>query len=201
MDVSPPILMPKTLEPDVGNEVSSDELQLSETAISPNSDDVADSTTFHFKVRSNDKWKLTLRDAYTEQVWEKSGTGSPTDGVVWNGMGSSGKLVPDGDYVAQLHIIDGKGTPHLRNSKKVTVDLIPATVEISKKAPGTVGVKTWDINAITNWKLEIFDVNNKLVETSEGRGSPPEAIVFDQSSTVARNNLQVRIECSRHSWK
>ncbi len=178
MDVSPPILMPKTLEPDVGNEVSSDELQLSETAISPNSDDVADSTTFHFKVRSNDKWKLTLRDAYTEQVWEKSGTGSPTDGVVWNGMGSSGKLVPDGDYVAQLHIIDGKGTPHLRNSKKVTVDLIPATVEISKKAPGTVGVKTWDINAITNWKLEIFDVNNKLVETSEGRGSPPEAIVL-----------------------
>ena len=178
MDVSPPILMPKTLEPDVGNEVSSDELQLSETAISPNSDDVADSTTFHFKVRSNDKWKLTLRDAYTEQVWEKSGTGSPTDGVVWNGMGSSGKLVPDGDYVAQLHIIDGKGTPHLRNSKKVTVDLIPAMVEISKKAPGTVGVKTWDINAITNWKLEIFDVNNKLVETSEGRGSPPEAIVL-----------------------
>ena len=178
MDVSPPILMPKTLEPDVGNEVSSDELQLSETAISPNSDDVADSTTFHFKVRSNDKWKLTLRDAYTEQVWEKSGTGSPTDGVVWNGMGSSGKLVPDGDYVAQLHIIDGKGTPHLRNSKKVTVDLIPAMVEISKKTPGTVGVKTWDINAITNWKLEIFDVNNKLVETSEGRGSPPEAIVL-----------------------
>ena len=78
-------------------EVSSAELQLSESAISPNSDGIADTTTFRFKVRRNDKWKLILRDAYTEQVWEKFGTGSPTAGVVWNGMGSNDKLVSDGE--------------------------------------------------------------------------------------------------------
>jgi cell division septation protein DedD len=184
-DVSPPILMPKTLEPNVETEGPVNELQLSESAISPNDDGVADSTTFHFKVRANDKWRLTLRDAYTEQIWEKSGTGSPAEGVVWNGLGSDNKLVPDGDYVAQLHIIDEKGTLHLRNSEKVTVDLIPATVEISKKTPASVGIKTWDINLIANWKLEIFDVGNKSVEKSEGRGAPPETIVLTKVPQLA----------------
>lgn len=196
IDTTPPILMPKTLQPDVGGEVSSDELQLSESAISPNSDGVGDTTTFRFKVRATDKWKLTLRDAYTEQVWEKSGTGSPVNGVVWNGMGNSGKLVPDGDYVVQLYIIDGTSTPHLINSKKVTVDLIPAKLEISKKAPGTVGVKVWDINAIANWKLEIFDTSNKLVEKSEGEGSPPKTVALTKvpqlASTTYKFTLSVK---------
>ncbi len=195
-DTTPPILMPKTLQPDVGGEVSSDELQLSESAISPNSDGIGDTITFRFKVRATDKWKLTLRDAYTEQVWEKSGTGSPVNGVVWNGMGNNGKLVPDGDYVAQLYIIDGTSTPHLINSKKVTVDLIPAKLEISKETPGTVGVKVWDINAIANWKLEIFDTSNKLVEKSEGEGSPPKTVVLTKipqlASTTYKFTLSVK---------
>ena len=184
-DTTSPILMPKTLDPNVRTEVSSAELQLSESAISPNSDGIADTTTFRFKVRGNDKWKLILRDAYTEQVWEKSGTGSPTAGVVWNGMGSNDKLVSDGDYVVQLYIIDAKGTPHLRNSKKITVDLIPATLEISKKTPTSVGIKTWDINPIANWKLEILDANNKMVERSEGKGSPPETIILTKVPQLA----------------
>lgn len=174
------ILMPKTLDVDANVEIPIGELQLSEKAISPNSDGVADTTTFSFKVRANDKWKLTLIDAYTEQVWEQSGSGSPQQGVMWNGMGTNSKIVPDGDYVVQLHIIDGEGTPLLRSSSKVTVDLIPTTLEISKKAPGTVGVKTSDINPITSWKLEIFDANDVLVEQSEGKGAPPETVVLSK---------------------
>lgn len=189
-DATPPILMPKTLDADVAVEVPAEELQLSDSAISPNGDGVADTTTFRFKVRTNDKWQLTLRDAYTEQVWEKSGTGSPAEGVVWNGMGSDDKLVADGDYVAHLYIIDVKGTSHLRNSKKVTVDLIPATVEIAKKTPASVSTKTWDINAIANWKLEIFDGGNKLVEKSEGNGSPPEAIVLTKVPQLASSTYR-----------
>ena len=184
-DAAPPILMPKTLDADVKVNVPVGELQLSEAAISPNSDGVSDSTTFRFKVKANDKWRLTLRDAYTEQVWETSGIGTPSEGVAWNGMGDSGKLVPDGDYVAQLHIIDAKGIPHLINSKKVTVDLIPATVEIIKKGTTNVGVKAWDINSIVNWKLEIFDASNKLVEKSEGEGSPPETITLTKIPQLA----------------
>ena len=176
----PKILMPKTLDVNIDAEIPPGELQLSEKAISPNSDGVADTTTFSFKVRVNDKWKLTLSDAYTEQVWEKIGTGSPLSGVLWNGIGSNGELVPDGDYVAQLHIIDKDSTPHLKSSSKVTVDLIPTTVDISKKAPGTVTVQTWDINPIASWKLQVFDANDALVEESEGKGAPPDTVVLSK---------------------
>ena len=177
-EASRPILMPKTLEADTGADVTTEDLQLSNVAISPNSDGVADSTTFRFKVKASDKWRLTLRDAYTEEVWVKTGTGSPPEGVVWDGMGASGKLVPDGDYVLQLHILDTKGNAHLKHSKKVTVDLIPTTLEMSKKGSTSVGVKAWDINAITDWKLEIYDAADTLVEKNEGSGSPPETVVL-----------------------
>ena len=172
------ILMPKTLNPDVKNDVSAAELELSEAAISPNNDGTKDSTKFRFKVKANEKWKLTLRDAYTEAVWEKSGTGPPPEDIVWNGMGNDGKLVPDGDYVLQLQIIDAQGKLHLRNSKKLTVDLIPTSVELTKAGNKSVNVKVWEINQIADWKLEIFDTNNKLIENSEGRGAPPETIVL-----------------------
>ena len=172
------ILMPKTLNPDAKPVGSPDELELTESVISPNSDGIKDRTTFRFKTRSNEKWKLTLRDAYTEAVWEKTGTGSPQEDIDWNGMGSDGKLVPDGDYVLQLHILDAQGNVHLRNSKKLTVDLIPTTIELSKTGAKSVGVKVWEINQIANWKLEIFDSNNNLVENSEGVGAPPETIVL-----------------------
>ncbi len=172
------ILMPKTLNPDAEPVGSPDELELTEVAISPNSDGIKDSTTFRFKARANEKWKLTLRDAYTETVWEKTGSGSPQEDIDWNGMGSDGKLVPDGDYVLQLHILDAQGNVHLRNSKKLTVDLIPTTIELSKTGAKSVGVKVWEINQIANWKLEIFDSNNNLVENSEGVGAPPETIVL-----------------------
>lgn len=178
------IVMPKTLDANTESGSNIGELQLTEQAISPNSDGLADSTTFSFKVRADDKWELTLSDAYTEQVWKQTGTGSPQQGVTWNGMRSDGKLVSDGDYVAQLHIVDENGTLHLKSSSKITVDLIPATLDISKKAPGTVGVQTWDINPIANWKLEVFDANNLLVEESKGNGKPPETVVLSKVSQL-----------------
>ncbi len=181
------ILMPKTLNFDAEPVGSPDELELTESAISPNSDGIKDSTTFRFKVRANEKWKLILHDAYTEVVWEKSGASSPGD-IIWNGMGSDGKLVPDGDYVLQLHVVDSQGNLHLRNSKKLTVDLIPTTIELSKTGAKGVGVKVWEINQIANWKLEIYDTNNDLVENSEGIGAPPETIVLTkvpQMTTMA----------------
>lgn len=178
------IVMPKTLDVNTESGSNTGELQLTEQAISPNSDGLADSTTFSFKVRADDKWELTLTDAYTEQVWKQTGTGSPQQGVTWNGMRSDGKLVSDGDYVAQLHIVDENGTLHLKSRSKITVDLIPTTVDISKKAPGIVGVQTWDINPIANWKLEVFDANNLLVEESNGKGKPPETVVLSKVSQL-----------------
>ena len=183
-----PIVMPATLTPRVTPETTALELQLSDQVISPNNDGVADDTTLRLQlaetsnsqgtVRDTLKWQLNIRDEYTESVWEKSGTGLPTEGIVWNGIANTGNLVPDGNYDVQLYILDTQGKPHLKDSQKLTVDLIPTTLELFRKTPTTVGMKTWDMSPLAHWKLELFDTGNTLVEQIQGDGAPPDEITL-----------------------
>ena len=184
-DEAEPILMPETLT--VEPETIDGELDLSEPAISPNGDGVSDSTTLRLRLGESGtsalRWRLNVRDEYTESVWEKSGTGVPEDGVVWDGFADTGDLVPDGNYEIQLHVFDIQGTPHFVDTGTVTVDLIPTTLEVFAKTPTTVGVKAWDINPLTHWKLELFDTENALIEQVDGSGSPPEEVVLSKIQT------------------
>lgn len=183
-----PILMPPTLTPRLTPETTALELQLSHEIISPNNDGVADDTTLRLQlaetpnsqgtVRDTLKWELNIRDEYTESVWEKSGTGLPTEGIVWNGIANTGNLVPDGNYDVQLYVLDTQGKPHLKDSQKLTVDLIPTTLELFRKTPTTVGMKTWDMSPLAHWKLELFDTENTLVEQIQGDGAPPDEITL-----------------------
>ena len=182
VDETTPIVMPETL--DVDPETITGDLDLSESAISPNGDGVLDNTIFRLHLGEDGNaplhWQLTIRDEYTEGIWEKSGTGVPAEGIVWNGIGDTGSLVPDGDYEVQLYILDAQDTSHFIDTEKVTVDLIPTTLELSAKTPTTVGVKAWDINPLTHWKLELFDTGNTLVEQKEGSGSPPAEVALSK---------------------
>ena len=185
-----PILMPATLTATVAPETTAVELQLSAHTISPNNDGVADTTTFRFDLQetgnsqqvasSTLKWQLNIRDEYTESIWKKSGTGVPAEGIVWNGIANTGSLVPDGNYEVQLHLLDAQGKPHLKDSEKLAVDLIPTTLELFGKTPTTVGVKTWDMSPLAHWKLELFDTANTLVEQLEGEGAPPDEIALSK---------------------
>ncbi len=179
-DDTAPILMPETFE--IDPETLDGELDLSEPAISPNGDGVSDSTTFRLRLGENGtaplRWQLNILDEYTENIWEKSGAGVPTDGVVWNGFADTGNLVPDGNYEVRLHVLGPQGTLHFVDTETVTVDLIPTTVELFAKTPTTVGVKTWDINPLAQWKFELFDTKNALIEQAEGSGSPPAEVVL-----------------------
>ena len=179
-DDTAPILMPETF--DIDPETLDGELDLSEPAISPNGDGASDSTTFRLRLGEDGtaplRWQLNILDEYTESIWEKSGTGVPTDGVVWNGVADTGNLVPDGNYEVRLHVLDSQGTLHFVDTGTVTVDLIPTTVELFAKTPTTVGVKTWDINPLAQWKFELFDTKNALIEQAEGSGSPPAEVVL-----------------------
>ena len=175
-----PILMPATLKTDAVLGTSLGDLQVSEHAISPNNDGFADSTTFHFEVSSDDKWRLMLIDEYTESVWEQSGNGSSLGGIIWDGIADTGNLVPDGDYEIQLHIWDAQGRPRLSDSEKITVDLIPTTLELFKKTSTTVGIKTLDSNPLAHWRLELFDTRDVLIEQMEADGMPPTEVVLSK---------------------
>ena len=197
-----PILMPATLTA----ETTTLELQLSNRVISPNNDGIADETTLSLQLAETAnsqgaasdtlKWQLNIRDEYTESVWEKTGTGLPAKGIVWNGIANTGNLVPDGDYEIQLHLLNAQGKLHLKDSAKITVDLIPTTLELFGKTATTVGVKTWDMSPLAHWKLELFDMENTLVEQVEGDGTPPEEItltkVQSQPATTYTGKLHVQ---------
>ena len=177
-----PILMPETFE--VDPETIDGELDLSEPAISPNGDGVSDSTTFRLHLGEDGtaplRWQLDIQDEYAESVWVESGTGVPAEGVVWDGFADTGNLVSDGNYEVQFHILDAQDTLHFMDTETVTVDLIPTTLEVFAKTPTTVGVKAWDINPLTHWKLELFDTKNTLIEQAEGNGSPPAEVVLSK---------------------
>ena len=177
-----PILMPETLE--IDPETIDGELDLSEPAISPNGDGVSDSTTFRLRLGEDNtaslRWQLDIQDEYTESVWKKSGTGVPTEGIVWDGLADTGNLVPDGNYEVQLYILDAQDTLHFMDTQTVTVDLIPTTLDLFAKTPTTVGMKVWDINPLDHWKFELFDTKNALIEQVEGNGSPPTEVVLNK---------------------
>lgn len=185
-DETAPILMPETLE--IDPETIDGELDISEPAISPNGDGISDNTTFRLHLGEDGtaplRWQLDIQDEYTESVWEKSGTGVPAEGVVWDGFADTGNLVPDGNYEVQLHVLDAQDTRHFIDTEMVTVDLIPTTLELFAKTPTTIGVKAWDINPLTGWNLELFDAENVLIEQAEGNGSPPDEVVL---STIQAN--------------
>ena len=181
-DETAPILMPETLE--IDPETIDGELDISEPAISPNGDGISDNTTFRLHLGEDGtaplRWQLDIQDEYTESVWEKSGTGVPAEGVVWDGFADTGNLVPDGNYEVQLHVLDAQDTRHFIDTEMVTVDLIPTTLELFAKTPTTIGVKVWDINPLTGWNLELFDAENVLIEQAEGNGSPPDEVVLSK---------------------
>ena len=197
-----PVLMPATLTPPtIAPETTAVELQLSVHTISPNNDGVADDTVFRFGLQqqvasSALKWQLNIRDEYTENIWEKSGTGVPAEGIVWNGVANTGSLVPDGNYEVQLYLLDAQGKSHLKDSAKLAVDLIPTTLELFGKTPTTVGVKTWDMSPLAHWKFELFDTANTLVEQLEGEGAPPDEIALSkvQAQPVATYTGKLSVE-------
>ncbi len=193
-----PILMPEILE--IDPETIDGKLDISEPAISPNSDGVSDNTTFRLSLGADGtsplRWQLDIHDEYTESVWQKSGKGVPAEGVVWHGFADTGNLVPDGNYEVRLHVLDTQGTSHFVDTGTVTVDLIPTTLEIFAKTPTTVGVKAWDINPLTHWKFELFDTKSALIEQVEGDGSPPTEIFLKKiqanPNTVYTGKLHVQ---------
>ena len=104
--------------------------------------------------------------------------------------------MPDGHYDVQLHLLDTQGKAYLKDSEKLTVDLIPTTLELFGNTPTTVGVKTLDMSPIAHWKLEVFDAGNTLVEQIEGDGAPPAEIALSkiQAASAATYTCKLHVQ-------
>ena len=56
-----------------------------------------------------ESWQLLIRDGDGGVVRRMQGNGEPPEGIAWNGDDDQGRLVADGDYAAQVIILDDLG--------------------------------------------------------------------------------------------
>ncbi len=56
-----------------------------------------------------ESWQLLIRDGDGNVVRRLQGNGEPPEGIAWNGDDDQGRLVADGDYAAQVIILDDLG--------------------------------------------------------------------------------------------
>lgn len=56
-----------------------------------------------------DSWRLEIIDPTGKVVRTMQGNGAPPEGVTWGGEDDQGRLVPDGDYAANMVILDDLG--------------------------------------------------------------------------------------------
>jgi hypothetical protein len=58
---------------------------------------------------SVDSWRLEIVDPEGKVVRTMQGNGAPPEGITWGGEDDQGRLVPDGDYEANMVILDDLG--------------------------------------------------------------------------------------------
>jgi hypothetical protein len=54
-------------------------------------------------------WRLVIRDPSGELIKEEAGEGMPPEYLVWTGDDHLGRTVPDGDYEAEIVLVDALG--------------------------------------------------------------------------------------------
>jgi flagellar hook assembly protein FlgD len=77
-------------------------------AISPNGDDVSESTTIGFTVSETASWRIEIRDATGRLVRHLAGEGTVVS-TTWSGRDDEGKLLEDGEYALQADATSASG--------------------------------------------------------------------------------------------
>ena len=187
-----PIVMPKPI-PAV--------LHISEKAISPNGDDVKDETFLDLEISEDQAWELEIQkdadQSESNQILQRySGTGLPSTKIIWEGEDDAGNRVSDGVYIARLFTVDGANNRQLQSEERITVDTIPASLEISAEpvfaSPkatdvdrqtaaqmAKVHLQVSDLNPIARWELQFFDGDQKLVHRIDDEGEPSNMVIWN----------------------
>ena len=184
----PPIVMPKP-PPAV--------LRIPDKIISPNGDSVKDQLIFDLEVGEEVAWELEIQkrtdDDKLHRILQRySGTGLPSNKIVWEGEDDAGNRVSDGTYTAQWFTIGATDERQLRSEVKITVDTTPASLEISAEPPvfasannekvvhmPKVHLQASDLNPLARWELQFFDENQKLVHRIDEEGEPSDTVVWN----------------------
>ncbi len=160
--------------------------------ISPNNDGVNDYVLFSpalLRTESLKGWRFEVRDKHGELVRSAEGREGLPRGLIWRGENNAFKPVNDGTYFAQLIIEDQADHEAATDKVMVTVDrTFPAVEIIPGEIEGrvvTFNVKSTEASDILEWDITIYDQDEEIIGTFNGKLSLPPTL----SCTVKKKVL------------
>lgn len=141
-------------------------------------------------------WSLSVLDKTDAEVWKSSGTAADLPSrVAFDGVGSSGKTLPEGSYKARFAVAYVNGHAPSAESPAFTLDVTPpkATVTADRTAFNPVGVADQAFVAFRQsgsseetWTGELSGPDGKAVRTWRFLGEPDERLSWDGRDEAGR---------------
>lgn len=156
---------------------------------SPDGDGERDSVTIEQQTSEEDEWIGRIVDSDGKVVFERTWAGQ-ADSFTWDGLGTEGSLVPDGDYIYTIFADDVSGNT---GSEDLTLVVDTRSAPVSQQPPDVSlsvgptpftpdGDGTNDLlminsaaaseNIIMSWELVIRDPFGAEFRRWSGRGGP-----------------------------
>lgn len=161
---------------------------------SPNGDGTLDTIKFDIsipetksKVNSIKEWSVTIQNAERKTVFEKKGSGKAISELVFDGKGSDGKVLPEGEYQAVVTASYKNGyVPPKANSPVFILDVSAPMAQVavsdlvfnasrSLKLTQQQTSKDPSYSSEKEWNARIIDENKNTIRSySYGSILPPE---------------------------
>jgi len=161
---------------------------------SPNNDNSKDELVINLSSKNimpNDKVIVSILDKNNVEVKNFTFDSSCPDKVNWDGKDNNGKPLPEGEYSVNVSAVDFAGNKTINPTFKVTLvtnyQVATLATSLDKFSPNNDGVKdsiffypkVSDEKGLEKWALKIFDVNDKVVKTFEGKTFLPKEVYWD----------------------
>ena len=169
------------------------ELYTEDLFVSPNNDGSKETLVLYQRIEggSEDAYTASIVDQRGRAVKRFSWKGAPPSEVVWDGRDENGKIVAEGDYVYVI-----KGEDAAGNRSEATLEGIRLVtsyekvgVQANRKGISPNGDRLFDEVTFTptsssekgldEWRIDIFDSQDKKLREIRGKGKLPPTIVWD----------------------
>ena len=174
------------------------EVKASWNLFSPQGDSRRATVNFSQSASREEVWQGIIRDRQNREVKVWEWTGEPESILVWDGRGSDGRIVEDGDYTYSLRSVDAAGNSG--QSVPVTVSVDTSTVQAGLSAsldafsPDGNGVKdslkfyisTREDSPVSEWLLEVRNPSGQVVRQWKNRGAAPDNVEWNGRSSAGR---------------
>ncbi|RII28373.1 MAG: hypothetical protein CXR31_00305 [Geobacter sp.] len=162
----------------------------SEAYISPNMDGIKDATTISATASYPVDWSVTISNSVGTIVKTFTASGSSTFSQTWNGIDSSGTLVPDGAYTYTVNALDPVSLlPAPPKTGTINVDNTLPSVSITAPAAGGMVLNTVSITGTATDAT----LDNYKVEYGPATGAGPWTLLASSSTPVSSGTLAVWI--------